>query len=426
MKIKTFLADSLFVLALLCQSPTHGQAPTPIPRRPTPVPGTATVPQLAHLPDLVIYSVQFAPGSTPDTSEKTRIAVTVRNNGDQGFATANVKGPTQVWLRMWKPARAQGLAEAEPKATTFTWGGVLKLGDLAAGESKDLWFEVPKPPGGWETTGGGGIGFVSIPREWKNPSDPLRLRIVARADSNDAVKEMDESNNDRFIFEFAPSGSGPVLSIKTVQQPSNQPVIKVLVENLGTKNNNPGAKIKFQLKEQIKEGSQDTDVDVFFWVPGKPTPHGAGGTWMGQPAGQKVVQLTQQDVDALPPTTKIPQTFQKNLLIPVIAPHESVWLTVDFTLPDPGTYIRPDSTHPSVSKYQGASQPATYVKSLTQSEECSNLTAFYASRPRIAIRIDQKNWYQVTGARAFYNTQLSPAFFKSVNYVPPNKYVGCK
>lgn len=422
MKGKIFLVVSFFALALFSQRQVQGQTSTQGPRRPGPVSGTANIPQLAHLPDLIIQSVEFASGSTPETSEKSKIAIVITNQGDKGFATANIKGPIQVWLRVWKPAAAQSRAETEPKATTFTWGGVAKLDDLAAGESKSVFIEAPKPPGGWETTGGGGVAFIAYPRMWKTPNDPLRLRVVARVDSNNAVKEMDESNNDRFLFERPPTGTGPLLSIKTVQQPANEPVIKVLVENLGTQMNSPGAKLKFQLEESVKQGSVETNVDVFFWVPGKPTPHG-DGTWMG--LGPKKTPLTQTDIDALPATTKIPQKFEKSLLIPTLAPGASTWLTVDFTLPDPGTYVRPNQTFPGLNPLIATSRPG-YITALTPGDECANLKAFYASHPRLAIRIEQKKSYSLAGAQSSYHGQLSPSFFKFVNYSPPNKYVGCK
>ncbi|MCA1636127.1 MAG: hypothetical protein LC785_16155 [Acidobacteria bacterium] len=363
-----------------------------------------------------VQSVAFVQG------EKETIRVAVTNRGDKKYDSANVKGPVEVWLRIWKPTQAQSLTETEPKATSHLWGGVLKLNSLAAGETGSVNFVVARPPGGWEMK-----GDIWVGPNWINYQDPLRLRIVARVDPKNAVKESDESNNNTPIFAFAPPVelAGPVLSIKEVQQPINQPVIKVLVENLGKQKSWPGAKIKFQLRKQVyKNTSQDPNVDVFYWVTGKPAPHNGsngGGGWgtkstsavdilLGGKSGP-VAPLTQQDIDALPPTTKIPQTFQKSLPIPPLAPGESVWLAVDFSLPDPGTYV---------------AKSATYIKALTESDECSNLTAFFASHPRIDIRIDQKGSPSVVGARKHYEEQLSPSYFKFMN-IPPGKYDGkCK
>ena len=113
----------------------------------------------------------------------------VINRGDRKFGSANVEGPVEVWLRIWKPAKAQSFTATDPEATSFLWGGVMKLDGLEAGTIREVGFVVPRPPGGWE------MQCDAWSCGPKNSADQLRLRIVARVDPSNKIEESDETNN---------------------------------------------------------------------------------------------------------------------------------------------------------------------------------------------------------------------------------------
>ena len=221
MKSVTLFACSVILATALSQTHASGQATPQAPRRPTPVAGKpvaspqptarqterkppppASQIKAVPLPDLVVESVmpgQSGPGMLGFGPEKgkTSFVVRVRNAAGPGDASANVTVPFQVWLRVWKPAKAQSLTDPNPGATSHVWGGVKKLEGLKAGEVAAVTFVVPDPPGGWEW----GLDFAEANQSKlvyrpKDSQDPLRVRIVARVDSGNAVKESVESNND--------------------------------------------------------------------------------------------------------------------------------------------------------------------------------------------------------------------------------------
>ncbi len=156
------------------------------------------------MPDLVVDSVrpvQSGPGMLGFGPEKgkTSFVVHVRNAAAPGDGRADISAPFQVWLRVWKPAMPQSLTDTDPTVTSHVWGGVKTLASLKAGEGVKVTFVVPDPPGGWEwvLNGASQQGLMYSP---KNSQDPLRVRIVARVDSTNVVKESTESNNNAGWF----------------------------------------------------------------------------------------------------------------------------------------------------------------------------------------------------------------------------------
>ena len=195
-----FLINCLLVPALLCQLPVSGQ--DPMGSRAEKTKHKVSPPQRPHLPDLVISNFQPT-GLIPRhyNQSPATFTVGVRNDGDKGFDSANVKGPIELWFRVWKPAKEQSLTDSEPKATSFVWGTVKTVEGLKAGESKFVEFEVSPPPGGWEMS----IPCEICPYDWAHRTNPVRLRIIARVDPKNVIKESNDSNNDRFPFETAPA-----------------------------------------------------------------------------------------------------------------------------------------------------------------------------------------------------------------------------
>lgn len=227
----------------------------------------------------------------------------------------------------------------------------------------------------------------------------------------------------------------PVMSIEDVKfdQP---PMIKVLVMNRGKQKNKPNefATVRYELWAGDKNNVQSIGLgQMEFWVTGKPQPH--SGVWFGK-------ALTQQQVDAMPATTKIRSAFQKVVSIPPLAPGESEWLSVDFTLPDPGTFARPFPPGDPVlaTLYKNAytlptGDPVGYIDA-SRIDECINLKAFFASYTRIQIsaefrRVQAGDSYvgqpPVDGpVTPSLGRQLPQAYLKYMN-MPANKYTGkCK
>ena len=219
----------------------------------------------------------------------------------------------------------------------------------------------------------------------------------------------------------------PVMSIEEVQfQP---PLIKVLVRNRGKVKSKPGdiAQIRIIL-ESISGAYNDKVEHMSFWVTGKPKPQPVGG-WLG--TGKP---LTQQDVDALPPTTKIQQPFEKLIPMPAIAPAQSVWLNIDFTLPDPGSYVAPPKVNPFISGGLAAKGGSPFMIDASKLDECANLAAFFASNIRLTVYSDFRrpsDHYYVKPpedppVRMYYQRQIPQAYFNYMDF-PPDKYTGkCK
>ena len=229
-------------------------------------------------------------------------------------------------------------------------------------------------------------------------------------------------------YPVAATNLRPVMSIEDVQfQP---PIIKVLVRNRGKQKNKPGeiAKLYISLRRGNKaKPSESAYEDMSFWVTGKPEPYTPGLFSFGQGT-----PLTQQDIDALPPTTKIKQPFKKIIPLPLIAPGESVWVSTDFTLPDPGTYA-PSPKGPPIPGLP--TPPNTSWIDASQMPECYNLAAFFASYIRVEMLVDFRRtpsestypWPPVDPPVNYtYGRQLPQSFFNFMN-IPPGKYDGkCK
>lgn len=379
----------------------------------------APVPQFQALPDLVIAGLSLEAGA----DGKSTINVSVQNRGDTKYASASVHAPVEVWLRIWKPSQPQGLTEMEPKGTSYVWGGVLKLTGLSAGMISRVSFPVTKPPGGWETKAFGWSG------SWAKADDPMRLRIVARVDPKNTVTESNESNNATAMFQSAPAPVvlGPALSIKEVRQSTNEPFLKVLVENIGKQRSGPASKLTFDLQEKIPSLQQN--MVVMFWTTGKPAPHEAESNMVwGTKMGPSIPALTQQQVDAMPSTTMVPKGVSRTLTIPPLDPGGSTWLSIDVRLPDPGTYVRSDLILQAAAwGWQGGSSaPDGYITALPLPQQCGNMTAFFASQPRVFLRLDQKNLAPGTSAITHYENQFHPGYLKFAA-IPPGKYEGkCK
>ncbi len=212
----------------------------------------------------------------------------------------------------------------------------------------------------------------------------------------------------------------PVFSVEDVQfQP---PFAKVQVMNRGKIRNKPGetARLNFELMRGSKKELDATGSPMHFWVPGKPKPQVIGG-WG---------YLTQEAIDKLPATTRIRQAFRRTISIPSISPGEAVWLVVDLTLPDPGTY---SPTHKAVVVTSKPYHPPPYVDA-SDMNPCSNLTEFFASYIRINVRTEffrsgekgQSVPPSDPSVHATYGRQLPQAFFQFMD-IPTGKYEGkCK
>jgi hypothetical protein len=187
--------------------------------RRSPSPATSQGALATHLPDLYVFTISWGPPpqvpgvsvssglggwfgnkkpSTPPPpkpwenlpEDKAYLRVQVVNRGDRKFDSANAKGPVEVWVRIWKPAKAQSVTATDPEATSFLWGGVMKLDGLEGNTSREVGFVVPRPPGGWEMQCAAWVGCSPT-----TGADQLRLRIVARVDPSNKIEESDETNN---------------------------------------------------------------------------------------------------------------------------------------------------------------------------------------------------------------------------------------
>ncbi|HUR99566.1 MAG TPA: hypothetical protein VMZ26_15985, partial [Pyrinomonadaceae bacterium] len=109
------------------------------------------------------------------------------------------------------------------------------------------------------------------------------------------------------------------LSIKEIKEPVNESNIKVLVQNTGDLPSKGGAaKVTIDLLKEVN----GSNSPMYFWVD------------VGKVLGK-----------GLP--MSVMTAFTKTVPIPTIAPGKSVWISVGFVLPDPGTYAdRPYSPMP--------------------------------------------------------------------------------
>jgi hypothetical protein len=191
------------------------------------------------------------------------------------------------------------------------------------------------------------------------------------------------------------------------------------------------ATVTFELWTGDKKNVDSVGIGkMVFWVTGKPNPHGAG--WFGQGTA-----LTQQQIDALPATTKILAPFQRTVTIPPLAPGESSWVSTDFTLPDPGTFGGPFPPNAwGFPTFYGGSEtaPPAYIDA-SKISECADLTAFFASYIRLNITAEFRRVLAgesytsppVNGpVKSTYGRQLPQVYLNYMN-IPANKYTGkCK